>query len=182
MPACFDIHVFPADEGECFWIRYGDVGDYHNILIDGGRKRTAEQLKEFMLQLPEGERNIDLLVVTHIDRDHIEGILELLGDISFKLEIADIWFNAYHHLQDEPMGAVMGENLTKIILERKWPWNKAFGGNAVRLPDDGCIHKLSLASGMSMTLLSPDAKNLKKLAPVWQRDWRKATTPKTNPT
>lgn len=178
MPNCFDIYMFPADEGDCFWIRYGDVDNSHNILIDGGRKRAAGLIKEFMLQLPEGERKLDLLVVTHIDRDHIEGILDLIGDSSLQLTIADIWFNAYHHLRDESMGAVMGENLSKTILARNWPWNMAFGGNAVKIADDGRPRTIPLAGGMILTLLSPNTVKLQDLAPVWEKEWLKATTPK----
>lgn len=175
MADCFDIYMFPAAEGDCFWIRYGSAGVFHNILIDGGRESTADLIKEFILQLPEQERRLELLVVSHIDRDHIEGILKLAGDEALCLETEDIWFNAYHHLQDEIMGAVMGEKLSDSIIAREWPWNKGFGGytSAVKLADDGGNRDLSLAGGMHVILLSPDSAKLLKLVPRWEKECQK---------
>lgn len=170
----FDIHMFPASEGDCFWIRYGNDGDLHNILIDGGRRSTAGLIKKFIKQLPTAERRLELLVVSHVDRDHIDGILKLTEDEHLDLSVEDIWFNAYQHLQDEMLGAVMGEKLSENIVKRQWPWNKAFSGGAVRLADDKTTPIRTLAGGMQVRLLSPDAEKLRNLVPRWERECQEA--------
>jgi glyoxylase-like metal-dependent hydrolase (beta-lactamase superfamily II) len=37
-------------------------------------------------------------VVSHIDADHIGGVIELLEDTALGVSFGDIWFNGYRHL------------------------------------------------------------------------------------
>lgn len=54
------------------------------MLVDGGPTYAYPRLKAHMearlVGLPPAERCIELLVITHVDADHIGGILELLDD------------------------------------------------------------------------------------------------------
>lgn len=164
----FEIEMLPAREGDCLWIRYGDAKKPKQILIDGGRKATAKELLARFKDLPAGRRTFELLIVSHIDRDHIEGILEILKDNTVKFK--DIWFNAYFHLLNvERFGAAQGEALSTALIDRKLPWNIKFKGKAVCLPPNG-LKKISLDGGMSLTLLSPDRDKLTKLAPRWLKE------------
>lgn len=65
------VHFLPAKAGDCILIEL----DYPScILIDSGFRDTYEQhLKPLLLQLSSKGYHISLLIVTHIDRDHIEG-------------------------------------------------------------------------------------------------------------
>jgi hypothetical protein len=163
----FDIHVFPACEGDCFWLRYGSDDDRHNILIDGGLEETAALVCQFAETLPPAQRKLDLLVVTHIDRDHIEGVLELFAQPGPGIEVDNIWYNGRHHLHGEPMGIADAEKLSSLITSRGWPWNDQFGGRAVRLPADGMPVTLNFPEGMQVTVLSPDVQKLRELLNVW---------------
>ena len=97
------IEMLPANEGDCILVTipYEDV----RILIDGGTSETYTScLRERLLQIKEEGKGIDLLVVTHIDNDHIGGIIELLKENgSFAeskiIKIQNIWHNSYRHLQ-----------------------------------------------------------------------------------
>ena len=97
------IEMLPANEGDCILITipYEDI----RILIDGGTRETyISYLKDRLLQIKEEGKEIDLLVVTHVDNDHIGRIIELLRENrSFAeskiIKIQNIWHNSYRHLQ-----------------------------------------------------------------------------------
>jgi beta-lactamase superfamily II metal-dependent hydrolase len=169
----FEITMLPAREGDSLLIRYGPDDAPYRVLIDVGRKATYKDLLDL---LPKGERHLELLVITHIDRDHIEGALSLLKDEDAGFSYDDIWFNGYKHLiwsNDESFGGVQGDKLTKLIAAHVLPWNKAFDGGPVRLDDDMPITR-TLAGGLKLTLLSPTAEKLAKLEPHWAEECRRA--------
>jgi len=170
----FEVTMLPASEGDSLLIRYGDPAAPRRVLIDAGRKATFKRLLEF---LPEGERHLELFVISHVDRDHIEGALEILGQRQAAFTFDDIWFNAYRHLdwqpESEEFGAVQGEKLTKLIVDNGLPWNVAFGRGPVRLDGDRPVVR-KLDGGMEITLLSPDAAKLLALEPQWEDECRRA--------
>ena len=91
-------------------------------------------------RLPEDERRFELLIVTHIDGDHIEGALGLLDAEELGVTFDDVWFNGFRHLPDSPLeslGPVEGELLTDVIVRRNLPWNAAFDGGPVVAPTEG---------------------------------------------
>ena len=80
------------------------------------------------------------MVVTHIDRDHIEGILALLEEDELPFKVDDFWFNSWQHLKQvrtEELGAGQGERLTAAIIKHQIKWNKAFENKAVVIPGSG---------------------------------------------
>ena len=73
------IEFFPASVGDSILIRCFSRDDTLNILVDGGVKETYKNQIESRLQNLKSEgQKLDLVVITHIDTDHIGGILELL--------------------------------------------------------------------------------------------------------
>lgn len=172
----FDIEMLPAREGDCLWLRYGNAATPRQILIDGGRKGTAKDLKARLAALKPAERSFELLIVTHVDRDHIEGVLSLLTDKTLKVTFKDVWFNGFDHLHQvklETFGAVQGERLSRTLSVRRLPWNKAWNRRAVCLTGRQLRTK-ALAGGMQLTLLSPDRLKLTELIPVWEKECQKA--------
>lgn len=175
----FRIDMLPSREGDCLWIEYGDPARPCKILIDGGRKVACATLKKRISALPTKERSFELLVLSHVDADHIEGLLKLIGDPEITLRFKDVWFNGKRHLErwkqgSEAFGAVQGEALTEGILRRRWKWNAAYKGKSVVIPDSGRLPVHVLDGGMRLTLLSPTWEKLLKLAPVWEKELRKA--------
>lgn len=177
------IAMLPAREGDCLILSWGSDAHPHRILFDGGRKATFADLKQHIDLLPATQREFELLVVTHIDRDHIEGVIELLIDPQCPVTFKDVWFNGYHHLADEDLeifGAVMGESLTErlrtLCRSGGWTWNGAFGAKARKaaaLPPSGAPVTLAL-QGLDLTLLSPSRTRLERLLPVWEQECEKA--------
>ncbi len=172
----FRIDMLPAGRGDCLWIEYGDPESPHRVLIDGGVQNTQWAIRERLDQLPEDRRHLDLLAVSHIDLDHIAGVLELFREPVPGLAIDDVWFNAWDHLgQDEPepepddalLGPKQGESLAFYLKRTGQTWNKAFDGDAVEIELDGSLPTRELAGGMKLTLLSPTQERLRRLAKEW---------------
>ena len=164
--------MLPGGNGDALWIEYGDEQSSRRILVDGGTKGTWDDesgLRSRIQALPADERHFELLVVTHIDRDHIDGALALLQADDLGATYGDVWFNGFRHLPEtlEPLGPVEGELLTTAILDRGLPWNEAFGGNAVVMPNEGALLSADLPGELKVTVLGPGMQQLFDLRPVW---------------
>jgi beta-lactamase superfamily II metal-dependent hydrolase len=77
-----------------------------NVLIDGGPYQTYEKHLKPALQKLLLNGNLDLVVLSHIDNDHIIGLLDLLEEIKTEREkgenelvkIEKIWHNSFKDL------------------------------------------------------------------------------------
>lgn len=171
----FQVHLLPAGNGDSILLEYGDGGPLHRVLIDGGTSPTWQTVRQVLRALPEGERRFELVVVSHVDSDHIAGVLGATRARSPKLEFDELWFNGYRHLTAaEDFGPVQGERLTSYLWKRADRWNRAFDGQAVVVPDAGALPVHRLPGGLELTLLSPTAASLAALIPKWERACRDA--------
>lgn len=99
------IEIFPDKIGDSFLISYGQNYEKH-ILIDGGYPDTyMSYIKKKLLELKNLGQHLELVIVTHIDQDHIMGILSLIeengiSDTPNIIRIKEIWHNSYRHLQN----------------------------------------------------------------------------------
>lgn len=173
----FEIEMLPAREGDCLWIRYERADTPKQILIDAGRSATYKRdLRQRLLALSSKQRTFELFVITHVDRDHIEGAIALLEDKKLPITFNEIWFNGYDHLKSaklETFGAVQGERLTTALLRRRAVWNKAWNTKAVVVQKSG-LPNVRLAGGLTLTLLSPDRNKLVALIPTWEQECQDA--------
>lgn len=174
----FNIKFFPARFGDAIRIAYGDPVAPRLVLIDGGTGSTRMHILADLNAFAARGAVLDLIVVTHIDRDHIEGIIKLLEDTSFDMPVGDFWFNGWRDLpdnaDDEPFGPVQGEELSVQFLKRKRRWNEKFAGKAVVVPDAGPLPTVTLDGGLKVTLLNPRTEHLADLKPVWAEKVREA--------
>ena len=173
-----ELEMLPAAEGDALLLTYGDSDAPHRILIDGGRRSTYRHLRERIEQIPlndGGKRFFELLIVTHIDADHIEGIICLLQDDELNCEFGDIWFNDWNHLEplvagETPahLGAAQGEFLGALLQTRDLPWNQCFNEGAVVLPPEpDSLPVRDFPDGLRLTLVSPTVESLIKLREEW---------------
>jgi beta-lactamase superfamily II metal-dependent hydrolase len=173
------IRALPAANGDALLLEYGGR-QVRRVLIDGGTEESADVLIERLRSLEV--RRLDLLVVTHVDTDHIGGALPLIERTDHGIDIARVWFNGFTHLKPQPkredrlgtqdrLGPIHGERLTaglvKRVDARLTTWNEEFGGGTViagetRELDTGDPENLKL------TVLSPTWEKLKKLVPKWE--------------
>ena len=65
-----------AHDGDYFWLRYKHDEEklYHNLVIDGGRKSNASDFYEMLKHICKNGEQIDAMVLTHFDQDHIMGM------------------------------------------------------------------------------------------------------------
>src|SRR3712207_1874973 len=94
----FTITMLPGGRGDSLWIEYGPAAAPHIVIVDGGIPGTERVLRGRLEALPANRRRVELVVVTHIDIDHIGGVLGLLTDPVPGLTIGDVWFNGWKHL------------------------------------------------------------------------------------
>jgi beta-lactamase superfamily II metal-dependent hydrolase len=169
------LEVLPAGHGDCLWIEYGDSASPKFVLIDGGAKGTYK--RALKSKLAEHGREIELVVVTHVDGDHITGILDLLTDETSGFHAKDIWFNGYRHLPDESpttLGPVQGEKLTGFLVKPQARWNAAVAGGVLAVSANGGLPRMELDGGLVLTLLSPTLGSLAALKPKWEKEVVKA--------
>jgi len=88
-----------AYNGDCILIT---TDEGVNILIDGGMPKTYSDKKSRTSTLKSKLRKVkhlDLVVLTHIDEDHICGLIKLLKDDEHRGKIRELWFNSANYLE-----------------------------------------------------------------------------------
>lgn len=175
------MQLLPADEGDAIWIQWGNSELPYQMLVDMGTKQTGQNLHNRMNALPQNKRIFELIVVTHVDCDHINGVLTGLvepGNIP-GLVIKDFWFNGFSHLNHsktmsslESMGAVQGNKLGDWLESKSW--NRHFDYGPIYRPESGSLPTIELAGGLRLTILGPTLKRLRELLPTWRREWEQA--------
>ena len=74
------ITAFHAADGDCILVT-STASPRRRILVDGGRKGSYEDnTRKFLGQIQQNAEKLDVVCVSHIDDDHISGILRLVED------------------------------------------------------------------------------------------------------
>ena len=105
------IQVLKAEYGDCIFLSIKKEKHEFNILVDGGLKKTYQNLKnkripsgplkELINELKQTSRLINLIIVTHIDDDHIGGIKEWFeSDFPSNKFVNKIWMNGEMEVKD----------------------------------------------------------------------------------
>jgi hypothetical protein len=122
----FALDVRRARKGDCLLVHYGSKHDPGLALIDGGPAQVYKpHLKPRLTQIRKTRGldnneslSVDLLMVSHIDDDHINGILELTNELviatdsrqPLPLKVRSIWHNTFDDIignkPDELLAAV----------------------------------------------------------------------------
>lgn len=180
--------MLPARQGDAIWLKWGQNTLTHQMLIDMGTKQVGMQIREELGTLDKRRAIFELLVITHVDGDHIGGCLSCLSnDDSAPLPLfKDIWFNGWVHLSGgqvrfnsqqkhlldanndlESYGPVQGEIFSQWLGSRNW--NKAFKKSVCRNSKTG-LPKVILDGGLKITVLGPTPERLSELRPKWKEE------------
>ena len=169
----FRIEMLPAKHGDALLVEYGNEDATQRILIDGGPLGAYPEVEKRLREFPLGDQAVELLVVTHVDTDHVEGIIRLLAlpPQKWPILVREVWFNGWRHIEEaRHLGGREGEFMSALIHYRlNDHWNTQFNRKAVRcgaLPGD----EVKLAGEMKLTILSPDSEALAALL----KDWKKS--------
>lgn len=183
MPGKFmRVEMLPALHGDCLFVEYGDAKRTRRLLIDGGPIGAFAALQHRLDALPTGDRRFELMVLSHVDADHIEGLVRLFATPQpWPFVVKDVWFNGWRHLEQAHglLGGKQGEFFSALLARRldDGCWNGAFSADAVVVRGDRALPERSLVGGMKLTLLSPTVPKLDKMRDAWRKDIGDAIEP-----
>lgn len=190
------IKSYPASSGDAFLISFGKNKDV-NIMIDMGYVSTyTKHIKSDLMQLNKEGKKLDLLIISHIDSDHIRGALAFIKANKEKAEIIpikDVWHNSYKHLQFSQNGDLTTHE--RQVLKNLINQNKAeYGENGVSdisakegssfasylheygypwnkaFDNNAVVNSLDakIISDLKITVISPCINKLQILADYWK--------------
>jgi beta-lactamase superfamily II metal-dependent hydrolase len=168
------LHILPAQDGDCLLLRAkAEDGDPFAVLIDGGRAASYSKWKPHLNILLGSRPIIDLLVVTHIDADHIEGILKFLEDGDRNIKVSEVWYNGFDQVSSalsskEAMEAFsyrQADDLSKILTDLKLPWNSTFNNGPICR--ELALDQMEIGPFM-VRVVTPSRKKLAALAGPWE--------------
>jgi len=184
------VYFLQAYHGDAIWITYHDEkATPRNILIDGGPTATYGEkdkkgkiepgvLAETIEYIRDKGQKIDLLILTHVDNDHIQGVLAWFEeDLKATELIEKVWFNSgklifeyfkvrdivENHIQlspSEDTDTAIKEGVTfeKVI--------KAANICDEKIIKQGCTIDLL---GVTFKIISPDENGLSALLHKWEK-------------
>ena len=110
----FSLDVIRARKGDCLMVHYGSKDDPHLVMIDGGPKGVygphlkprIEQIRKDRELDKKESLTVDLLMVSHVDDDHIQGILDLTREMRVNkdgqkpqpIQVLDFWHNSFENI------------------------------------------------------------------------------------
>lgn len=106
----FNLHVVQALHGDCLLVEHEEAGTRRFILVDGGPAGVYDtHLKPYLAQTVGAKGTLDLVVLSHVDDDHVVGILDLFADMDHAtvngepppVSIRELWHNSFTRTVDE---------------------------------------------------------------------------------
>lgn len=180
-PQALKLYALPAHNGDCLLLEFlGTDGKTHYIWTDGGLVKSYREFGEAVAkQLLQQGAQIDLMVVTHVDQDHIGGMLALCNDEDIpKSWIRKWWFNSGELLSamfNEEPGSNRGISLaeldegTRSISQGIRLEDYLRQGTAWHALPIKRYHTLSLF-GAEISVLTPSTAALRRLHREWQKE------------
>lgn len=152
MGKCF-FRSFDVGIGDCCVIRLvNDNGESYTIMVDCGRFTPT------VMNYVEGEmhNHINLLVATHIDGDHINGLTQMLKKCP-GLQIDHIWYNSYRRERRNDANKELTAEQKEVLQ-----WVK----NSLPAEFDAINYKKDISAEQGKTLAGEILKNKQ-----WQNVW-----------
>jgi hypothetical protein len=169
--------MYPATDGDCLLVRWGDQEASCHIIVDLGRGATWKAVKPIFGAL----KNIELFTISHIDSDHVAGAVSMVREAKAPFNPIRVWFNArqQHERAElrskiEPFSPAEGEKLSRGIQKFKWSRNGMFESKVVSTDSSEAEGWIDIANGLRLLLLSPDDSGLAALLATWDQELKKA--------
>lgn len=129
----FTLEALQAEEGDCLLLHWGEPGDRRLLLVDGGpagvyKRSLRPRLEALKAELsPDEPLLIDLTMVSHIDGDHVVGIVELTDELieadqeqqQRPFVLGALWHNSFEDILGE--GALVGAPASVATLAAGGP-------------------------------------------------------------
>lgn len=139
--------------GDAITVRHHTPNGKHVTVIDGGKASGAEILEKHLSNDYRTER-INLMICTHCDEDHIEGLRKLIEDYNFQVD--EVWVH--------DVDAHQGVHKTADLIMASVQQNKKF----VKLLDQKGIKRKEPFTGVTddngfFTVIGPDVEHYEDL-------------------
>lgn len=178
------LKVLPAFNGDSLILEWNKSNKDQRLLIDGGIPATyPKYLKKVFEKFISDEYKIDLMIITHIDDDHIGGIIKLFEDSELdKSLIRRVWFNSgcliskYFNTENKNREVALTPNNNKEMSVKQGITLESF------LSELNVWEKTIIRSGfqydlngLHISVLSPNDNNLSVLNEKWEIEREKIT-------
>ncbi|HYI49166.1 MAG TPA: MBL fold metallo-hydrolase [Allosphingosinicella sp.] len=138
------LRTFKASDGDSLLL---SSSDNHHMLVDGGRSET---FREHVAQSVSDCKTLDVLCISHIDADHITGVLELLDvEVDWRVHLAEA---SKPPTGRRPFPQPSSPKPPRILQV----WHNGFGDQLSTVAGD-VRSMLSLAASSQLSLANPDA-------------------------
>jgi beta-lactamase superfamily II metal-dependent hydrolase len=146
------VNILKVFNGDCIHISYKFNNKPINIVIDSGPRKAYQkeekerrpprktiiidgEFKKLINRLKENKEIINLLIITHVDNDHIGGVLSWIESIEFNSSmIGKIWFNSGQLINEYFNKNIENNNEIKLDL-------KSFDSVKTSIPDGVSFEK-----------------------------------------
>jgi hypothetical protein len=96
------------------------------------------------------------IVLSHVDADHVEGLIRLFANNPLPFVVDQVWFNGWRQIKKSHglLGPLQGEFLSALLthrVARAWDMDS----QTWVVPTKGQIPSYTLPGGMTLTVLSP---------------------------
>ena len=160
------VHFLPAMAGDCILI---ELEHPDCILIDCGYKTTYNtELRPLLLRLNAEGYRISLMIISHIDRDHIEGAVHFLrengdAEIPAIIPVDEIWINGFFNTLF-PRFEFKHREIDELSLEERKMLSDKLKSLKMSFPDEGYIsaaqckalERLCVQNGYRVNCSCPD--------------------------
>ena len=108
----FEIQALKAKHGDCLLLHWDHENERRLALIDGGPAGVFDEfLRPALIKLADTKNRlrIDLIMLSHIDDDHVNGLLDLAHKLEMQdgdlpdIRVANIWHNSLEELLDKDL-------------------------------------------------------------------------------
>ncbi len=98
------LRIVQAEYGDCFILEFGPASKPRYILIDGGPETTYDlHLRGELQRIQSAGGKLDLAMLSHVDNDHVVGLLDLLSELRLQrangaaetIAIKALWLNSF---------------------------------------------------------------------------------------
>ncbi len=123
----FSLEVLRARKGDCLLLHYGTKDDPRLIMIDGGpsgvyKPHLKPRLEALRAARGGGPLEVEALMISHVDEDHIKGILELTRELRevkqdqkpLPVNIFDLWHNSFDNIIDGEAEKLTGQVMSQF--------------------------------------------------------------------
>lgn len=159
----FMLEALQARHGDCLLLRWGNDAEPRTALIDGGPGGTYYGTLKPRLQALAGERGVDklpleLMMLSHIDDDHVNGLLELAEEIENGDAPADvrlIWHNSLEGLLEgklpEPANEIATASVRSAFRTTEHGWDQWSEKVLASVPQGQHLHAFAKRQGLEPT-------------------------------